>query len=412
MTTPAGSTSESRARLDGVDLVRGAVMIVMLLDHTRDFTHAGALTSDPLDPAQTTPLIYFTRWITHLCAPTFVFLAGLGAGLQLLRGKSAPELARFLWTRGLWLVFLELTVLRALIWFNVNPSLLAHLQVIWAIGLSMILLSALVRLPSTAIGLTGVAIVFGHNLLDRFQATSFRGPDQPLPGPLDQLWMIVHQGGFFPVSTFPGPMVLAQYPILPWAGVLFAGYGAARLYAWPSERRRKVLLALGVAILVGFAALRYSNVYGNPRPWAPGPTIAQTVMAFLNVSKYPPSLLFVLVTLGPSILALGLLEGRQFRGRIGSAVVTFGRVPLFFYMLQWIAAHIAGIVITAAQGKDVGQCFLNLVQIIQLPNPPDVGGPLWTTYLAWFVSTIVLYFPCRWFAQVKARRRDWWLGYL
>ena len=400
------------ARLDSIDLLRGLVMVLMLLDHTREFTHAGAMTSDPLDASRTTPLLYATRWITHFCAPTFVFLAGLGVGLQRMRGKPAGDVARFLWTRGLWLVFLEVTVVRTLVWFNWHPSLLAHLQVIWAIGTSLIVLAALVRLPVHVVGTVGAAIVLGHNLLDRFRTTPWTGPDSPVPSPLGQLWMLFHQGGPFPIYGFPSPIVLAHYPFLPWAGVLLAGYGAAIFYGWPPERRRRLFIGLGAAMLAAFLVLRLTNLYGDPRPWAPGASLTQTVMGFLNVSKYPPSLLFVLATLGLPLMLLGGLDGRAIRGGLGGALVVFGRVPLFFYMLQWIVAHVAGMLVSASLGKDLGPYFLNLVQIFTLPKPPDIGGPLSITYVCWILGSVLLYFPCRWFAEVKARRRDWWLGYL
>jgi uncharacterized membrane protein len=407
-----GMSSEPSSRLDSIDVVRGLVMVIMLLDHMRDFTHWASFAFDPLDPTRTSPILYATRWITHLCAPTFVFLAGLGAGLQRLRGKPAGELARFLWTRGAWLVFLELTVVRTIMWFNWDLSLLAFLQVIWAIGASMIVLAALVRLSMPVVGGIGVAIVLGHNLLDRFQATPFAGPDAPLPGPLDQLWILVHQGGSFPVHGFPSPMVLAMYPVLPWAGVLLAGYGAALLYAWPAARRRRAFVGGGAVMLLVFFLLRLTNLYGDPRPWAAGADATKTVMAFLNVSKYPPSALFVLATLGLSLPLLGLLDGRTFERGPGHALVIFGRVPLFFYLLQWITAHVAGMLLTLALGKDLSPYFLNMVQVFSLPKVPDFGGPLRATYLCWAAGTVLLYFPCRWFAGVKARRRDWWLSYL
>jgi uncharacterized membrane protein len=401
-----------RQRLDTIDAVRGALMVLMLLDHTRDFTHAGALFNDPLDPAASTPLLYLTRWITHLCAPGFVFLAGMGAGLQLLRGTPVPELARFLWTRGLWLVFLELSFFRVLIWWDVHPSLLAMLQVIWAIGIGMIVLSALVRLPTRAVLALGALIVVGHNLLDRFAVTPWRGPGTPVPSPLGKLWIVFHQGGLFPIADFPSPILLPNYPVLPWFGMLALGYGFAEVYAWPEERRRRLLLGLGAAMLAAFLVLRYVNGYGDPRPWAPQADAAKTAMSFFNVQKYPPSLAFALATLGWSILALGLLEGRRLGGGIGRVLVTFGRVPLFFYCLQWAYAHLAGMAITAIRGESLAPYFMNVLRIVSLPEQPDMGGPLWTTHAAWLAGTVLLYFPCRWFAEVKARRRDWWLSYL
>ena len=404
--------SAGQKRLDAIDAVRGAVMVLMLLDHTRDFTHATGFQGDPLNPATTTPLLYLTRWITHLCAPTFVFLAGLGAGLMRLRGKPVSELAHFLWTRGLWLVFLEFTVIRLLITFNLHPSMLGFLQVIWVIGIGMILLSALVRLPSRAVLAFGVVIVAGHNLLDAVQVQPWMGPDTPVPSVLGKLWMVLHQGGVFPIAGFPSPVVLAIYPVLPWIGVIAMGYGFSEVYGWPAGRRRRLLIGLGVGMAAAFLVLRYANGYGDPLHWSPQGDALKTAMSFFNVQKYGPSLLFVLVTLAPAMLALGLLDGRTLGSGLGGVLVTFGRVPLFFYGLQWLSAHVSGIVVAAILGKSLAPFFMNFVQIFMLPQPPDIGGPLWGTHLCWIVGTVVLYFPCRWFARVKATRREWWLSYL
>jgi len=404
--------SAGQKRLDAIDAVRGAVMVLMLLDHTRDFTHATGFQGDPLNPATTTPLLYLTRWITHLCAPTFVFLAGLGAGLMRLRGKPISELAHFLWTRGLWLVFLEFTVVRVLITFNVHPSMLGFLQVIWAIGAGMIVLSALVRLPSRAVLALGALIVAGHNLLDAVQVQPWMGPDTPVPSALAKLWVVLHQGGVFPIAGFPSPLVLAIYPVLPWIGVIAMGYGFSEIYGWPAERRRRLLIGLGVGMAAAFLVLRYANGYGDPLHWSPQGDAVKTAMSFFNVQKYGPSLLFVLVTLVPAMLALGLIDGRTLGSGLGGVLVTFGRVPLFFYGLQWLSAHVSGIVVAAIQGKSLAPFFMNFVQIFMMPQPPDIGGPLWVTYLCWTVGTVVLYFPCRWFARVKATRREWWLSYL
>jgi uncharacterized membrane protein len=404
--------SAGQKRLDAIDALRGAVMVLMLLDHTRDFTHATGFQGDPLNPATTTPLLYLTRWITHLCAPTFVFLAGLGAGLMRLRGKPISELAHFLWTRGLWLVFLEFTVIRMLITFNVHPSMLGFMQVIWVIGIGMVVLSALVRLPSRAVLALGAVIVAGHNLLDGVQVQPWMGPDTPVPSALGKLWMVLHQGGVFPIVGFPSPIVLAIYPLLPWIGVIAMGYGFSEIYGWPAERRRRLLIGLGVGMAATFLVLRYANGYGDPLLWSPQGDAAKTAMSFFNVQKYGPSLLFVLVTLAPAMLAMGLLDGRTLGSGLGGVLVTFGRVPLFFYGLQWLSAHVSGIVVAAIQGKSLAPFFMNFVQIFMMPQPPDIGGPLWVTHLCWIVGTVVLYFPCRWFARVKATRREWWLSYL
>ncbi len=401
----------SRLRLDAIDLVRGIVMILMVLDHTRDFVHAGGIVSDPLNPATTTMLLYVTRWVTHLCAPTFALLAGLGVGLLRLRGATAGDVSWFLFTRGLWLVVLELTLFRLLVWFNVDFTFLAFLQVIWAIGASMLALSALVRLPLVALAAIAGVILIGHNALDGIGVPFwFPGGDTPAPGVGATLWLLLHQSGFFQIGGPSGPVVLVQYPVLPWIGLVTAGYVMAAIYAWPGERRRRVLVFSALTMLAAFVVLRTFNIYGNPTDWAPQPTYVQSAMAFMNVQKYPPSLSYVLVTLVPALLALAALDGRTIAGGVWGAIVTFGRVPFFFYILQWVTAHVSGIIVTTAQGKSIDGYFKHLLDFFQ--QPPDFGGPLWTVYVCWLVSLLAMYPLCRWFAGVKARRREWWLSYL
>lgn len=405
----------TKLRLDAIDFVRGVVMILMVLDHTRDFVHRGGIFGNPLDPETTTVLLYVTRWVTHLCAPTFVLLAGLGVGIRRIRGASTGELAWFLFTRGLWLVVAELTVFRLVIWWNVDLSFLAFFQVIWAIGWSMIVLSLLVRLPLLAIGTIAAVILLGHNLFDLFAATRtpfwFPGAPNP-PGPGRILWMLLHQSSFFPVGGPGGPIVFARYPILPWIGVIAAGYVMAAIYAWPADRRRRALVTAALAMTLLFVVLRTWNIYGNPGDWKPWPTIVQSAMSFMDVEKYPPSLLYVLITLVPALLTLAALDGRTIAGGLAGAVTTFGRVPFFFYVLQWNAAHVAGIIVTAIAGKSVVPYFWHILDYFSRQPPPDFGGPLWTVYVSWIASLIAIYPLCRWFAGVKARRRDWWISYV
>ena len=401
----------ARLRLDAIDLVRGIVMILMVLDHTRDFVHAGGMMGNPLDPATTTILLYVTRWVTHLCAPTFALLAGLGVGLRRLRGATAGEVSWFLFTRGLWLVVLELTLFRVIIWFNVDFAFLSFLQVIWAIGASMIALSAIVRLPLPALAAIAGVILIGHNALDAIRLPFWTpGSDLPAPGFGGAVWLVLHQFGLFPLGGPSGPIVLVQYPLLPWIGLVTAGYVMAVVYAWPGERRRRMLVLAAVTMLVAFVVLRTFNIYGDPTDWAPQPTFVQSAMAFMNVNKYPPSLSYVLVTLVPALLALAALDGRTIAGGFWGAVVTFGRVPLFFYVLQWLTSHVSGMIVTAVQGKSLDGYFKHLLDFFQ--QPPDFGGPLWTVYVCWIVSLLAIYPLCRWFAGVKARRREWWLSYL
>src|SRR5262245_22751037 len=313
-------------RLESVDLYRGLIMIIMLLDHVRDYVHRDGITVDPLNLATTTPLLYITRWITHLCAPGFVLLAGASAGFQRQRGTPIPQLSRFLWTRGLFLIFMELTVVRLVVYFDANLVFLANLQVIWAIGVSMIALAALVYLPQRAIFAIGALIVCGHNLLDGIKVPVWSSPSLPEPTALAKLWMVVHQGGFFPLLGYPSPVVRLQYPFLPWIGVIAVGYVLADLWLLDIEQRRRALAGLSAAMILVFLALRIPNLYGDPLPWHPQTTFLKSVGSFMNVQKYPPSLLFLLATLAPCLWLLSRLDGRALGGRLSRALVTYGRV--------------------------------------------------------------------------------------
>ena len=387
-------------------------MVFMLLDHTRDFVHTGGFFMDPTNPDASTPILYLTRWVTHLCAPTFVLLAGLGIGLRRLRGVPVSELSRFALTRGLWLMAMELFVVRPLSWFNVDIAFLAHLQVIWAIGVSMVVMSALVYLPVRVTTIIGAVIVLGHNAVDGIRVPPWGGPETPVPTVAGKLWMMLHQGGFFPIAGFPSPVVWAHYPVVPWLGIMAVGYGLSQVYAWPADRRRRFLTVSAATMAVAFVVIRATNLYGDPSPWAPRAETVRTVMSFMNVTKYPPSLLYALATLVPAMLTLGLWDGRQFTKGLPRVLVTFGRVPFFFYLLQWPMAHGSGLIVTALQGKDTSLYFMNVLQLFALRSIPDYGGPLWVAYLCWILGVCLLYWPCRWFAGVRARRKDWWLSYL
>lgn len=398
-------------RVDSVDLLRGIVMVLMILDHTRDFTHWGAWAFDPTDLGKTWPALFFTRWVTHFCAPVFVFLAGTGAYLQLSRGKSIGELSRFLFTRGLWLVFLEFTVVRVGIAFDLNWSgLLVFAQVIWAIGVSMLVLAGLVRLPVKVIAAIGIGIILLHNTLDGVLITPWQGPGTAVPGSLGKLWVILHQGGVFPVAGWPSPVFVAAYPVLPWIGVMAAGYAFGTLYELEPAHRQRLLLRLGLALTAAFIVIRATNLYGDSAHWSAQRSPLYTVMSFVNTTKYPPSLLYLLMTLGPAIVALAWFE-RLRSGGFARVFVIFGRVPLFFYLCQWYTAHTLGLAALYMAGK-------SWTRIVGAPGPggtpatPADGFTLLGTYVLWALAVVLLYPLCRWFADVKQRRRDWWLGYL
>ena len=430
-------TSEQAARrIDSIDLLRGIVMVVMMLDHTRDFVHSASFQFDPTDLTQTNVALFFTRWITHYCAPIFVFLAGTGAYLQFARGKSKKDLSRFLITRGLWLIVLEFTLVRLGATFSVDYRFLGMMQVIWVIGVSMIVLAALIHLPLRVIAGFGVAMIALHNLLDRFHVQGWQGPGSAVPSYSAKLFIILHQPFEpFPIVGWPSPAVFVLYPLIPWIGVMAAGYAFGVIYQWDTARRRRLLLRLGSATSVLFIVVRAINLYGDPSQWSQQSSILFTVLSFLNTTKYPPSLLFLLMTLGPAMLALGLFEtsfessdspprstavannpkpsftvGLLPRRRLRNFFVTFGRVPLFFYLLQWPTAHLIAVIVHAAAGKPWRWMFGSLMGVE--PPPPGVGFNLAVVYLCWLVGVLLLYPLCKWFAGVKARRRDWWLSYL
>ncbi len=399
-----------KERIYSIDFLRGIVMMIMLLDHTREFVHAGALQSDPTDPATTTVAVFFTRWITHFCAPVFVFLSGVSIYLQKANGKSNGELSGFLWTRGLWLIFLEFTLIRFLIVFNLDYSFFGMAQVIWVIGVSMIAMAALIYLPGKIVGIAGILMIVLHNLLDGFQVPpniAFAGT--PPPDLSQAIWIILHQPGV--VRLFGDSQAFVAYPLIPWVGAMMAGYALGSIYSWDSAKRRKLLLALGLLATVLFVVVRLVNVYGDPSHWKYQETGVETFLSFLNTTKYPPSLLFLLMTLGPALIVLALadrIEGKSVGQRIS---ITFGRVPLFFYFLQWAWAHGAAVLLSYLAGKDPSYLFLALFEMGQ-KAPPGHGFPLWVVYAAWIAGLVILYPLCRWWGNLKKRNKHWALSYL
>lgn len=418
--TERNPTKPPRQRIDSIDLLRGIVMVIMLLDHTRDFVHRDVLQGfDPTDLAHTNPMLFFTRWITHFCAPVFVFLAGTGAYLQFARGKSKGEMSKFLVTRGLWLVVLEFTVVRCAAFLNFDYRFLGAMQVIWVIGVSMIVLAALIHLPLRIVAAFGVLMIFLHNLLDGFHVQGWQFGQSAVPGIWAKLYIILHQSfEALPVLWFfPSPVVFVLYPLIPWIGVMAAGYAFGALYQMDAARRRRLLLIMGGVATALCFALRASNIYGDPSPWARQSSVSFTIISFFNVTKYPPSLLFLLMTLGPAFLALAWFEAKKRVSPSGSlpaklrdAFLTFGRVPLFFYILQWLMAHLTSIVAHLIAGKPIGWMFGSVIQTSG--PPPGMGFGLVVVYVCWIAGVILLYPICKWYAGVKQRRRDWWLAYL
>jgi uncharacterized membrane protein len=376
--------SAPRQRLDGIDVLRGIVMILMALDHSRDFCMGFG--SNPTDLSTTTPLLFITRWITHFCAPVFVFLAGTSSFIAGQR-RSRRELFWFLLSRGLWLVVLEVTVVRFSWLLNVNYEL-SVFQVIWAIGWSMIVLSFLSLLPPAVVGVLGVVMIASHNLLDGYRASEL-GP----------LWRIVHEQGEWMITGHR--KIFVAYPLVPWIGVMAAGYG---LGSWlPSDRaqRRRLLFRLGAALTLAFIAIRGFDHYGDTSHWGAHPRgPLYTFFSFINCQKYPPSLDYLLMTLGPSLLALAALDREP--GPIARRVRVFGQVPLFYYVLHLLMLHVV----------TIGPALTKSEWRTRLMSDGAPGWGLGATYACWAAAVVLLYPLCRWFAGVKARRRDWWLSYL
>ncbi|HET8632822.1 MAG TPA: heparan-alpha-glucosaminide N-acetyltransferase domain-containing protein [Gemmatimonadales bacterium] len=386
-----------RVRIESVDLVRGIIMILMALDHVRDFF--GALGANPTDLATTTPGLFLTRWITHICAPVFFLLTGTGAWFS-GRRRSRNGLAQFLLTRGLWLILLELTVMRFLLQFNVDYTV-TIITVLWALGWSMIVLAGLIYLPTWLIAVIGSVMIAEHNLLDSVQASSF--------GALAPLWNVLHGPGF--LVNNEQHVVLVSYALIPWVGVTALGYVLGQLYHWDAERRRKWLLGLGLGLTAGFVILRFINVYGDPVPWSPQESPVFTVLSFMNANKYPPSLLFLLMTLGPALLLL-----RAFDGGMPSwlrPVLVYGKVPLFYFILHFLLIHLLAVAAAWIRFGDVSGLFQSpSLDRFPFTAPPGWPASLPVIYLIWAGVVVALYPVCRWYAGVKARRRDWWMSYL
>lgn len=385
----AESIATARVRLGSIDSVRGLVMVLMALDHVRDYytnVHSGLL-----DPSTTTIGIYVTRWITHLCAPTFILLAGVSANLMSKR-VTVTELRAFLITRGLWLVLLEMTVV-VLGWtFDYHYPLGLHLQVIWAIGASMVVLAAAIHLTPATVGGIGLIMIVAHNLLDSIAPATF--------GVWAPVWNLLHVRG-------PVPFGFVSYPLIPWVGVMMLGYGLGQAYELDVRVRRSMLATVGVLALVTFAVLRLTNLYGDPHPWQHERTLLRTAMSFFNVEKYPPSLLYLLALLGIAALLLAAFESDRAWVRRLRFLQTFGRVPLFFYVLHIYLAHLSAGLLALSLGWKTA-----VLTSSHRTMPEGWGLSLPWVYVAWIAVLLVLYPLCRWFGEVKRRRKEWWWSYL
>jgi len=393
MSALAGDERIEERRLPEVDGLRGLVMVIMALDHMRDFFDADAFRFSPTDLAHTYPFLFFTRFITHFCAPTFALLAGVGAFLYGARVQDSRKLSLFLASRGVWLILLDAFLISP-IWSMGSGKI--EFGTLYGIGCGLLTLSALSWLKAPVVLGAGAAIIFGHNLLDGIHAADL--------GAWGPWWRLLHEPGPLPLGV-PGGVL---YPALPWIGVVALGYGLGPLFQKAPSERDCILRIGGFSALALFVALRSGNFYGDPQPWTEQRDALFTALSFLNVTKYPPSLLYLLVTLGGAMLVLASLE--LVKGAAGRALIVFGRTPLFFYVLHLYLGVGAALAFALARGYSTPQ----MTEFARSSNPPpEFGAGLFGAYLAWIIVVAALFPPCRWFADLKRRRTDWWwLSYL
>lgn len=379
----------ARKRLDSVDALRGLVMVIMALDHVRDyFTY---VRFDPVDLTQTTPALFLTRWVTHFCAPTFMLLAGTSAWLA-GRRRTRDELAGFLLKRGIWLVLLELTVIGFAWYFNFHFELGFRAQVMWALGMSMIALAGLIYLPRPVLLAFAVTMIAGHNLLDGITAQD--------AGSLAPLWSILHVPG-----PLPALHIYITYPLVPWIGVMAFGYLLGPVLDLPADERRQLFMRMGLAMIAAFLFLRTANFYGDPAPWSLQRDGVMTLLSYINVTKYPASLDYFLITVGPALVGLALLE--RLSGPVLGFLKVYGQVPLFYYVAHLYLLHLLAVAAGVLQGFPAGE----MTKVWrQLPSGYGFGLPV--VYLAWATVVLMLYPACKWFGTKKQAGREWWWSYL
>jgi uncharacterized membrane protein len=387
-------------RIKSIDLLRGLIMVIMALDHTRDYFHADAFKFDPMDLNKTNVLLYFTRWITHLCAPIFVLLAGTSAFISGQR-KTKKEMSLFLVKRGFWLIFLELTVVNFSWFFNIEFSFIL-LAVIWILGVSMIFLAGFIFLPRNIILCIGLLMVFGHNLLDNIHF-----PDHNAMG---FVWGLLHDRKNFAIGH---ENIMEAYHIIPWIGVMALGYCLGGIYAngFDPGKRKKILLRLGTGSVILFIIVRSINVYGNDRPWSGQGSPLFSFLSFMNISKYPPSLDYLLITEGIGLIFLGLTE--NISNRFTKFISVYGRVPLFYYILHIYLIHLIAMLAAPLAGFRWNDMTGFTTWISLMPNLSGYGFSLGVVYLVWISVVLFLYPLCKWYDGYKSRHKEkWWLGYL
>jgi uncharacterized membrane protein len=404
MELPPQSTLRPTSRLTSLDALRGTVMIIMAIDHVRDFFDRYSMSNSPTDLSQTSAIMFFTRWITHFCMPVFMFCAGAAAFLWWNRGKKTRgQLSWFLVTRAVWFLGLEALVMNFAYSFNVSAHSLILLLVLYIFGACMLLMAALIRLPLRWLAVLSFAIIALHNLLDPYSASHF--------GRFAWAWHLLHQPGVIMLANRPAFVV---YPILPWIGVIAGGFCFAQLFTLGETAHRRITMRLGLAITAAFLVIRAINIYGDPSHWTKQKSAVFTALSFINCTKYPASLDYVLMTIGPALLLLAWYDRVRFSTR--NPLIVFGRVPLFYFVLHFYAIHILlGVMSYIRYGSRTFSFIFNAMPAMGGPGevyPPDFGYPLWVTYAIWIGLVAGLYPLCRWFAQYKATHRSRWLSYL
>jgi uncharacterized membrane protein len=390
--------TSNQKRITSVDLLRGFIMIIMALDHTRDFFHIGAQVDNPLNLATTTPVLYFTRWITHLCAPTFVFLSGVSAYLQATK-KSKKELSIFLITRGIWLILMELTIINFAFTFDIYFSTFT-LEVIWAIGISMVILGLVIWLPFEMILVLGLLIVLGHNSLDFYERKQ--------TGQLSIGYNMLHRVGFHQLG---GVRLLILYPFLAWSGLMMLGYCLGKvLRNEDAAYRKRFLVITGLSVITLFIVNRFINVYGDPSPWSSQKNDLYTFLSFMNASKYPPSLDFICMTIGPSLLLLAWWDTIQ--NTFTLIVSVLGRVPFFYFVVHFFILHLAAAILYFLRGHTYAEGMADENIITKFVKPGE-GFSLGVTYLIWIALVVLMYPLCKAYDRYKTNHKEKkWLSYL
>ena len=395
-------TTITKPRIESIDILRGVVMVIMALDHTRDFFHITAWTDDPLNLQTTTPALFFTRWITHFCAPIFVFLSGVSIYLQGLK-KTKTALSVFLIKRGLWLIFFEIIIVNFGTTFDPNFNSF-YLVVVGAIGISMLCMGLLIYLPFNFILGIGLLVVFGHNLLDFIESSPNFKPNF--------WWDLLHHGNGVNYPFLPNHSFVILYPFVPWTGLMILGYCSGIFFTpkFSMEQRQKLFYRLGAALLVFFIVVRFINIYGDPHGWSIQKDGLFTLLSFIKVHKYPPSLMFMSVTIGIAFLFLAFIE--KFKNRMTDMFQIYGRTALFYYAIHWYVLHTVSLICFLLRGHSMEEG----TQFAQIPFRylvPGEGFNLPLVYIVWISVVIFMYPLCKWYDKYKANNKEkWWLSYL